>query len=51
MKMLIGTALGVVAVAALAVQPAEAQKSKNTLRTALASPIKGVTYYLDPKPS
>jgi ABC-type transport system substrate-binding protein len=50
MKMLIGTALGLVAVAALAVQPAEAQKSKNTLRTALASPIKGVTYYLDPKP-
>lgn len=38
------------AVTTLAVAPAFAQKSKNTFRTATDSPIKGVSYYLDPKP-
>ena len=36
--------------AALAVQPAEAQKSRGTFRVATDSPIVGVTYYSDPKP-
>ena len=50
MNILFGTALAAVAGAALAIQPVQAQKSKNTLRTAFTSPIKGVSYYLDPKP-
>ena len=36
--------------AALAAAPAMAQKSKDTLRMPLSSPIQGVSYYFDPKP-
>lgn len=43
-------ALAGIAVTAIATGPALAQKSKNTLRTAFNSPIKGVSYYYDPKP-
>ena len=39
MNILFGTALAAVAGAALAIQPVQAQKSKNTLRTAFTSPI------------
>ncbi|NQV56779.1 MAG: hypothetical protein HQ503_13045 [Rhodospirillales bacterium] len=50
MKIMHITALSAIAGAALLISPAEAQKSKNTLRSAFQSPIKGISYYYDPKP-
>jgi len=50
-NLLLGATFGLGACAIVcSAMPAAAQKSKDTLRLSLDSPIQGISYYLDPKP-